>query len=154
MTADDADLVAAMLAPAFFLTATSSLILSANNRLSRVIDRLRDLMRELEEPHDAEYLAALESNIGMQRKRSMRIMHAGRLLYAAISFFVATSLFIAVNAFLHYHLDMLPTASATLGVLCLFGASLLLARESTLAVVAVNEEMDRAHARARQRRTQ
>ena len=36
----------AMLAPAFFLTATASLLLSANNRLARIIDRPRTLLRE------------------------------------------------------------------------------------------------------------
>lgn len=147
-------ILTAMLAPAFFLTATASLILSANNRLARVVDRLRTLIREIEQPHDAEYLAALEQSISVQRKRSMRIMQAGRLLYGAISCFVATSLFVAIDAFLQYRLDVLPTVSAVLGVLCLFGASLLLSRESALAVAAVNEEMDQAHARARRRRTQ
>ncbi|MFT3762426.1 MAG: DUF2721 domain-containing protein [Pseudoxanthomonas sp.] len=142
----------AMLAPAFFLTATASMILSANNRLARVVDRLRALMRELEEPHDAEYLAALERNITMQRHRSMRIMQAGRLLYGAICCFVATSLFVAIDAFLQYRLDVLPTVSAVLGVLCLFGASLLLSRETALAVKAVNDEMDLAHDRARRKR--
>lgn len=145
-------ILTAMLAPAFFLTATASLVLSANNRLARVVDRLRALMREIEQPHDAEYLAALEHNISVQRKRSTRIMQAGRLLYGAISCFVATSLFVAIDAFLQYRLDVLPTASAVLGVLCMFGASLLLSQESRLAVAAVNEEMDQAHARARQRR--
>ncbi|MFT3757138.1 MAG: DUF2721 domain-containing protein [Pseudoxanthomonas sp.] len=147
-------ILTAMLAPAFFLTATASLILSANNRLARVVDRLRALMRELEQPHDAEYLAALEHNIGMQRQRSMRIMQAGRLLYAAICCFVATSLFVAIDAFLQYRLDVLPTVAAVIGVLCLFGASLLLSRETALAVKAVNDEMDLAYGRARRKRGQ
>ncbi|MFT4257971.1 MAG: DUF2721 domain-containing protein [Pseudoxanthomonas sp.] len=145
-------ILTAMLAPAFFLTATASLILSANNRLARVVDRLRALMRELEDPHDAEYLAGLERNIGVQRLRSMHIMQAGRLLYAAICCFVATSLFVAIDAFLQYRLDVLPTISAVIGVLCLFGASLLLSRETALAVKAVNDEMDLAYGRVRRKR--
>ena len=152
--ADHYNILTAMLAPAFFLTATASMILSANNRLARVVDRLRQLMREIEEPHDAEYLAALEHNIAVQRRRSMKILKAGRLLYAGISCFVATSLFVALDAFLQYRLDVVPTVSAVLGVLCLFGASLLLSQESRLAVAAVNEEMDQAHARARRKRGQ
>jgi uncharacterized membrane protein YedE/YeeE len=150
---DHYGILTAMLAPAFFLTATASLILSANNRLARVVDRLRQLMREIEEPHDVEYLAALEHYISVQRRRSMKILQAGRLLYAGISSFVATSLFVALDAFLQYRLDVLPTVSAVIGVLCLFGASLLLSQESRLAVAAVNEEMDQAHARARRRRS-
>jgi len=42
-------ILTAMLAPAFFLTATASLLMSANNRLARVVDRLRNLLRELDE---------------------------------------------------------------------------------------------------------
>ena len=149
---DHYNILTAMLAPAFFLTATASLILSANNRLARVVDRLRALMREIEEAHDDEDLAALEHNITTQRRRSMRILRAGMLLYLAISCFVATSLTVAVDAFTGYRLEMLPTIFAAAGVLGLFGASLLLWQESHMAVAAVNEEMDQAHARARRKR--
>lgn len=45
--------LAAMLAPAFFLTATASLLMSANNRLARVVDRLRSVLKELAEAEDA-----------------------------------------------------------------------------------------------------
>ena len=37
-------ILTAMLAPAFFLTATASLLMSANNRLALVIDRLRQVL--------------------------------------------------------------------------------------------------------------
>ena len=39
-------ILTAMLAPALFMTATSSLIMSANNRLARIVDRLRHLLDE------------------------------------------------------------------------------------------------------------
>lgn len=151
-TIDHYGILTAMLAPAFFLTATASLILSANNRLARVVDRLRALMREIEEAHNDEDLAVLEHNIVIQRRRSMRILQAGRLLYWSISCFVATSLTVAMDAFTGYRLEMLPTFFAAAGVLGLFGASLLLSQESHMAVAAVNEEMDQAHARARRKR--
>ena len=51
----------------------------------------------------------------------------------------------AADNFLAHRLGMLPTVLAALGVLAMFAASLLLARESTLAVKAVNEEMDHRH---------
>ena len=44
-----------------------------------------------------------------------------------------------------HRLGMLPTLLRSLGVLAMFAASILLARESTLAVKAVNEEMDHRH---------
>lgn len=137
-------ILTAMLAPAFFLTATASLLLSANARLSRIIDRARTLLRQLAEvdAEDANERATLERRIGLQRRRSLIILRAGQLLYAAISFFVGTSLAVAADTFFDHRLSALPALLAALGVLAMFAASLLLARESTLAVTAINEEMN------------
>ena len=132
----------AMLAPAFFLTATASLLLSANNRLARIIDRARTLLRELVNVQDPVERDLYERRIALQRMRSLLILRVGQLLYAAISCFVGTSLTVAVDAFTGHRLGTLPVWLASIGVLALFAASLLLARESTLAVTAINEEMD------------
>lgn len=142
----------AMLAPAFFLTATASLLMSANNRLSRIIDRLRVVLMELEETVDPEYRAVLEKRILIQRRRSLLILRGSQLLYVAISCFVGTSLTVAGDAFVGYRFGAAPTVLAVLGVLAMFAASLFLAREATLAVAAVNEEMDHRHAIARMRK--
>lgn len=144
--------LAAMLAPAFFLTATASLLVSANNRLARIIDRLRTVLKELEDADDAEYRTVLDARIAVQRRRSLLVLRGSQLLYLAISFFVGTSLAVAGDALLGYRAVLLPTALAALGVLALFAASLCLSRESSLAVRAVNEEMDHRHAIARMRR--
>jgi hypothetical protein len=135
----------AMLAPAFFLTATASLLLSANNRLARIIDRARTLLKELPGIQDPLQQALYEKRIAMQRRRSLIILRAGQLLYVAISLFVGTSLAVAADNLLAHRLGTLPTVLAALGVLAMFAASILLARESTLAVQAVNEEMDHRH---------
>lgn len=142
----------AMLAPAFFLTATASLLMSANNRLSRVIDRLRVVLKELEDSSDPEYRAVLESRIVVQRRRTLLILRGSQLLYVAISCFVGTSLTVAGDAFVGYRFGTAPTVLAVLGVLAMFTASVFLAREATLAVAVVNEEMDHRHAIARMRK--
>lgn len=144
-------ILTAMLAPAFFLTATASLLMSANSRLARVIDRARALLKELSETDDPDDIALIERRVAMQRRRSLIILRSGQLLYTAISFFVGTSLTVAADSFLGYRFGALPTALAVFGVLAMFAASLLLARESALAVSAVNDEMDHAHVRARRR---
>ena len=144
-------ILTAMLAPAFFLTATASLLMSANARLARVIDRARVLLRELGEAEDAQDRELLERRIAMQKRRSQIILRGSQLLYIAISFFVGTSLTVAGDAVLGYRFGVLPTALAALGVLAMFAASLLLARESSMAVFAINEEMDHGHVRARGR---
>jgi len=143
----DHAVLTAMLAPAFFLTATASLLLSANNRLARIIDRARTLLRELVDVEDDAERGLYEQRIALQRLRSLIILRAGQLLYAAISCFVGTSLAVAVDAFTGHKLGSLPTWLAALGVLAMLAASLLLARESTLAVTAINEEMDHRKAK-------
>jgi hypothetical protein len=137
----------AMLAPAFFLTATASLLLTANNRLARVIDRARALLCELAalDPAATVERALIEQRIAMQRRRSLIMLRAGQLLYVAVTCFVGTSLAIAADAFMAYRIGHIPTVLASLGVLTLLLASVLLARESTLAVLAINEEMDHRH---------
>lgn len=144
-------ILTAMLAPAFFLTATASLLMSANSRLARVIDRARALLKALSETDDVEDIALVEKWVALQRRRSMILLRGGQLLYVAISFFVGTSLTVAADSFLGYRFGELPTALAVCGVLAMFAASLLLARESSLAVAAVNDEMDHAHRRAKLR---
>ena len=138
----DHTVLTAMLAPAFFLTATASLLLSANNRLARIIDRARTLLKELQEVHDPLQRALYEQRISLQRRRSLIILRAGQLLYGAISCFVGTSLAVAVDTFTGHRLGSVPTWLAAVGVVAMLAASLLLARESTLAVTAINEEMD------------
>lgn len=142
----------AMLAPAFFLTATASLLVSANQRLARIIDRLRTVLKELEDTSDAEYRTVLETRIAIQRRRSVLVLRGSQLLYVAISFFVCTSLAIAADATIGYRAGQLPTGLAALGVLALFASSVFLARESMLAVRAINDEMDHRHATARMKR--
>lgn len=146
-------ILTAMLAPAFFLTATASLLISANSRLARVVDRLRSLLQELEaiESGDDAEREVVDRRIVKQRQRSTLILRGSQLLYVAISCFVATSLFVAIDGFIGYRLGLMPTVFAVLGVLAMFAASLYLSRESTLAVQTLNEEMDHAHAHARVR---
>ena len=68
----DHTVLTAMLAPAFFLTATASLLLSANNRLARIIDRARTLLRELGEvEEDAEDLVQ-ETLVALARQAGGR----------------------------------------------------------------------------------
>lgn len=145
----DHAVLTAMLAPAFFLTATASLLLSANNRLSRIIDRARSLLKELVDIEDETERGLFEKRIALQRRRSLIILRAGQLLYTAITFFVGTSLAVAVDTFTGHRLGALPTWLAALGVLAMLAASVLLARESTLAVTAINEEMDHRHSKRR-----
>lgn len=144
--------LSAMLAPAFFLTATASLLVSANTRLARIIDRARLLLKEIAAAEDDAERAALERLLAKQRKRSHIVLRGSLLLYVGITCFVGTSLSVAGDAFLGYRFGTLPTGLAALGVLALLGSSVLMARESSLAVAAIDDEMDHAQERTRRRR--
>lgn len=144
-------ILTAMLAPAFFLTATAALLASANARLARIIDRARQLLKDLAGSEDAEERALLERRIAVQRRRSLIILRASQMLYVAITCFVATSLLVAVDSYFSHVFGPWPTIMAVLGVLSMFASSVLLASEASMAVRAVNDEMDDAHRHANRR---
>jgi hypothetical protein len=130
-----------LLAPALLMAATGSLLVSANNRLARVVDRLRALVAQ--RPHASlERRPGLDVQIVRHRRRSRYVLHACVLLYFAVGGFVGTSLALAVDAYSGFRLPMLPTALALAGVLCLLAASLYLGLEVSLAVRSFDEELD------------
>jgi hypothetical protein len=133
-------ILTAMLAPALLMTATGSLLASANARLARVVDRLRRVIEEWK--HSAPDDPAREVRVRRHRRRAHLVLRACQLLYVALGCFIGTSLMLAVDAFLHYRLDVLPTGLALLGVSFLLGASLLLGVEVSLSVRSFDEELD------------
>ncbi len=136
-------ILTSMLAPAFFLTATASLLMSANSRLARVVDRLRGLIIAWE--RDAPDHSEREEQIRRHRQRAHLVLRACRLLYGALASFVGTSLALAMDAFLGFRLGAVPTITAVLGVLFLLAASFAMWREVSLAVrsfdLELNQEM-------------
>ena len=140
-------ILTAMLAPAFFLTATAALLASANTRLARVVDRLRSLIVAWE--LDAPDRAQRDEQILRHRQRAHLVLRACRLLYGAMASFVGTSLSLAMDAFLGFRLGMIPTLMAVLGVLFLLGASLSMWREVSQAVRSFDLELDQEMSRRR-----
>lgn len=130
----------AMLAPAFFLTATAGLLTSANARLARVVDRLRSLIGAWQ--HDAPDAFERQAQIQRHRQRAHLVLRALRLLYAALASFVGTSLALAADALVGSRLGALPTITAVLGVLFLLAASVAMWREVSLAVQNFDQELD------------
>lgn len=141
--------VSAMITPAFFLTAASSLLISSNNRLARVVDRMRSEIEVLRATELPPARLALEARIAIHRRRSYLVLASVRMLYAAISAFVGTSMGIAVDAFFGYRLDVVPTALAVVGVLLMLGASLCLGHEAKLGLRMLDRELDEQLARDR-----
>lgn len=140
-------ILTAMLAPAFFLTATGALLASANSRLARVVDRLRGLIIAWEQ--DAPDRSQREDQIRRHRQRAHLVLRACRLLYGALASFVGTSLALAVDAFSGFRLGAVPTIMAVLGVLFLLAASFSMWREVSLAVRSFDLELDQEMLRRR-----
>ncbi len=141
-SADHYRILTSMLAPALLMAATGSLLVSANNRLARVVDRLRQVIA-LWKLDPSENRAGLDAQIERHRHRARLVLRACLLLYLALASFVGTSLGLAADALLqNVRLWGLPTALAVIGVLCLLAASAFLGREVSLSVRSFDEEID------------
>ena len=140
-------ILTAMLAPALLMAATGSLLVSANNRLARVVDRLRSLILAWEE--EAPDRQERDTQIARHRQRAHLVLRACQLLYAALGAFVGTSLALALDAFLGFRLGVVPTALAIVGTSFLLWASILMGIEVSLSVRSFGEELDQELARRR-----
>ena len=134
-------ILTSMLAPALLMAATGSLLVSANNRLARVVDRLRAVIA-VWKANPSEGRTALDEQIARHRRRAHLVLRACLLLYLALASFVGTSLGLAVDAFSGFRLGVLPTVLAVIGVLCLLVASAFLGREVSLSVRSFDQEVD------------
>ncbi len=141
LSSDHYSVVSAMITPAFFLTATSSLLMSSNGRLARVVDRMRVLIAELQHTLDTGARTHLEGKIAQHKRRARIVLNALQMLYLAMAAFVGTSLAIAVDQFAGYRLDLLPTSLAVAGVLLVLAASINLGREARLALSTLDVEI-------------
>lgn len=138
-------ILTAMLAPALLMAATGSLLVSANARLARVVDRLRALIQEWK--HGASEVMRRDLQIARHRRRAALVLRACQMLYAGLGSFVGTSLALAIDALAGFRLGIVPTALAIIGVAFLLGASLLLGVEVSLSVRSFDEELDQEIAR-------
>jgi hypothetical protein len=140
-------ILTSMLAPALLMAATASLLVSANARLARVVDRLRSLIVAWE--HDAPDRAVQDRQIARHRRRAQLVLRACQMLYAGLGAFVGTSLSLAIDAFVGFRLGALPTVLAVVGVSFLLLASVALGSEVSLSVRSFDEELDHELARRR-----
>lgn len=136
-------ILTSMLAPALLMAATGSLLVSANARLARVVDRLRSIMSQLDNGGgDDMTRAEIEDQILRHRRRAHLVLRACLMLYLGLGAFVGTSLALAVDAVAGFRLPYLPTGLAVVGVIGLMGASYCLGREVSLSVQSFDLELD------------
>jgi hypothetical protein len=131
-----------MIAPALFLTATASLMISTATRMARIVDRIRALVeacdrsRRGEEVLDFPEVRRKHALAELRRlqNRSDRAMAAVTLLYTAFGCFAATSMTIAIDSVTGHRIASLPTLFAIVGVALLLAASVNLVVEARTAL--------------------
>lgn len=132
----NSEILAGMITPAVFVTASASLIFSTANRLGRIFDRVNLLKIETEKILEGEQRFAeikmkyLGKQLTIQRRRAILIQRSMAFLYTATSLFIISSLSIALTiAFARGYL-WIPTLFSLLGGIFLFLASAFLLYES------------------------
>lgn len=141
------DVLGAMITPALLISASGTLILSTSNRLSRVVDRVRELAE------DAEALPA-GGGEALERKRALIARQLGGLsqralilrsalasLYTAVGFLVATSIGVGLLTSVHLAASWPAILLAMVGACALLWGSVLLVREGRLAIGSTLDEM-------------
>jgi hypothetical protein len=139
--------LSAMITPAVMILATSSLILTTTNRLVRIVDRVREMLPEVEmlarsEHPDESKMAMLFDDLGRATIRARLGQRALAQLYLGLGAFLATSIALGVLTFAKVDAGWMPLLLGGIGVLLLFSASLLLIFESRIALASAYAEMD------------
>jgi hypothetical protein len=144
------DVLGMMITPAVLISASGTLTLSTTNRLSRVVDRIRYHVTELERlgpdskltPRELDERRALvTSSLHRLGQRMGYLQNALTLLYGAIVLLVGTSLSVGLKAATNWLPEWVPIGTGLGGATALLGASVLLVRETRLAVHSSLEEM-------------
>jgi hypothetical protein len=124
MTTPTYETVTAMIAPALFLTATGSLIISTAARMGGILDRIRLLVERYErmrpEEEDIDFPEVRRKHtldeLRCLQDRSDRAMVAVTMLYMAFGSFAATSMVIAIDSVIGHRIAAMPTLFAIAGV--------------------------------------
>ena len=144
-------------APAVLTNACSMLALGTGNRLARTVDRAQKLTTELERQTEPRSLAARAASreLAATQRRMLMLIRAMRDFYTAVGGFAAAvliSLLGAVftplaNDWIALAIEVIAVSIGTIAVGSLVKGSLLLVRETRLAVKVMEERAIQAQRR-------
>jgi hypothetical protein len=147
-----------IVAPAILTNASSVLAMSTSNRLARAVDRARELSRQLEAAQDLASPEAMRRlhELSAAEERSILLLRALQSFYTALGAFASAtlvSLFGAVLASLGAGtaVQALEIAAVTAGLVAvgaLVNGSVVLLRETRIAVASLSERAGFLHAQA------
>lgn len=137
-----------MFTPAVLVSACGSLILTTSQRLSRSLDRQREVAQQLRQnrqqaatstPDPAEH-AHLVQQLGFAARRAQLLQQAMTSLHLTLSIFIGSIFSIGIFELFNNSAAWIIALLSVLGALLLLYASVLLIRESSLARSDVAEE--------------
>jgi hypothetical protein len=141
--------VTALIAPALLISASGTFILSTSNRLTRVVDRVRQLSDRMDQlasgkselPLLAERQQSYGAQLHLMSERAHLLQRALKLLYTASGIFVSSSLALGVEAFTGALPNWLPVVIALVGSLVLLSACVYLMLEARRQAASMHNEM-------------
>jgi uncharacterized membrane protein len=148
-----------IVAPAILTNACAVLSMSTGNRLARAVDRARELAKQLEEPSasasGSESTRRLDE-LGAVEQRTVMLLGALRSFYVALGAFAAATLISLLGAVLVrlsglvvLALEIGAVATGAIAVGALVHGSMLLVRETRIAVRVLRERAAAVRARIR-----
>ena len=148
-TSSALNLLGAMITPAVLISACGTLIFSTSTRLARIVDRVREMSRLVEElfsdgavvDFSEERRAEVERQLSIHAQRSRLIQGSLTSFYISLGVFVATTISIGLVALLG-RAAWLPSALGITGTIILFYGCVLLIAETRLALHSVRSEME------------
>lgn len=148
-----------IVAPAIMTNACTVLVMSTSNRLARTADRARELSREIEGPEvvSDQVAARRLKELATAERRSLLLLRALRSVYIALSGFSTAALASLLGATfvsagqtaVTMALESVAIFSGAIAVASLIYASVLLVRETRLAVAVLQERAAFAQLRSR-----
>jgi uncharacterized protein DUF2721 len=141
------DVLSAMITPAVLISACGTLIFSTSTRLARVVDRVRELGRNIEslsasdQPQFLEERhSEIERQLTIHSRRSSYIQHALTSFYISLGLLVAATVAIAFVSLLRFSM-WFPNILGIMGTISLFYGCIALIAEARLALRSVRSEM-------------
>jgi hypothetical protein len=144
-----------IVAPAILTNACSVLAMSTSNRLARAVDRARELSREVELETDGPERARHLRDLSVTETRALILMRVLRSFYLALAGFALATLVSLIGALLTSTgpfvvgiFEVLAISAGGVAVAALMQGSVLLMRETRMAVRILQERAAMARAKA------
>ncbi|MBL8167806.1 MAG: DUF2721 domain-containing protein [Acidobacteria bacterium] len=142
------NVLSAMITPAVLISACGTLVFSTSTRLARIVDRVRELSRAIEELSKTESVdfpderrAEMDRQLAIQTRRSRLIQNALTAFYLSLSLFVGATVAVGfVSVFKSS--GWVPNILGMIGTVILFYGCVMLIAETRLALRSVNSEME------------